>query len=119
MQGEATIKQGRAMAGGITQINAGLTMVGLATGSTPLAGEAEGVSALLGNIAAIDDEDAVIFTHGLLDEGLMGSQDGTVIPGTLTDELLEGAAGAGSLMPCTEQPQGHRFHVFARQIGEE
>jgi len=109
VQGEATAQQRLAATAGVAQVDVGLAIVRLTGCPAPLAGDTDGVAPLLGHVAPIDDEDAVVFAQRLIDRALMSSQDHGIVPRSLTDELLEASwlslselfgSWALSMRPC-------------------
>ncbi len=105
------IGQGIAVLAGITGDDAGLTIRHLAKRPAPLAGHADRLGALFGEVATIDDQHAgVPIAHGVGDQLLVGLQHGSIVPGAEADKLLHG------LDIAVGQRQCHRLNRFAVEI---
>ena len=111
VQVEATVDQGIAVLAGIAGDHAGLTVGTLAERTTPLAGDTDRVSALLGKVAAVEDQDPRgSAAEGLGDQVLVLLQDALVVPGSIRDELLH------ALHIATFQRKRHRFDRLALKL---
>ncbi len=79
------------MLAGIAGDDTGLAVGNLAERAAPLASDTDGVGALLGKVAAIEDQHAALsITEGLGDQLLVFLKHTLVIPATSRDELLHG-----------------------------
>jgi hypothetical protein len=77
------------------------------------------VDATLGDIAAIQDQDAVLLPQRLGDHTLMFSEERRVLLRPFADELLQRPYLTCRLWPCAQEAQRHRFDVLARHVGRE
>ena len=101
-----------ALAGDVAQVDADLAVLDLSEASAPLALDADGLGALLGEGGGGEDEDAVGLAQ--LGPDLAGQlgDEGPVVPEYLADELLESLAFAVVQV-------GDGLDILASQVGEQ
>src|SRR6202790_4323341 len=111
-QEEAEIDQGVVATGDVTEVDADLAVVHLAEPPTPLPLDTDRRRALLGEAAGIQDQHAIGFTQLAADlPGQLRAQ-GSVVPGNLSDELLQALA-------LLVVQVGDGLRIFLLEVGEQ
>ena len=80
----------------------------------------DGVLALLGQAGIVGDKDPLRRAEGLCQSGAVVGHHGLVIPGALTDELLEGLVGVSGALTIGEvDPAAHGLDALAFAVEQE
>jgi hypothetical protein len=92
----------------------------LALGAAVLALDADGMLALLGEGAVVDDEVPGGVGEGLGHDGAVAAPDGLLVSGTLAEELLEGLIGVGDVESHGQRDAiGDGFDALAVAVPDE